>query len=411
MKKEFYKSPFTKIIFAFLSFVLLVVITSCENEVTPSLYSDKPEGSTPVISSVDPPSDGLAGVTLITITGQNFSEDPSKNFVYFDGTRAAALETSTTRIVVRAPEVIKQGIKIKIAVHGAELFSNDWTFNLAAAISLVYPFKDFEDPYAITVDNQGNIFMSLVSDNVGQGILKLTPDGTLSNFAPKGGETFYNGIKVYESGSGTILYGVRNVRAVFEIKEGTAPRAIAMPESAARLLDLDFDAEKNIWTGGQGGKIYRISLPDESNKSFDFAINFTSLRIYNDYIYVNGETATESGVWRIQIISKDELGAPEKVFSFSDHFNIASDKITAITFSADGEMFLGTNTSAGIIRVLPDGSFAAWYPGLITPPIVSLAWDTGVNLYYSQGKLASGQTQEIYKINMERLGAPYNGRN
>ncbi len=44
-------------------------------------------------------------------------------------------------------------------------------------------------------------------------VKKLTPEGELLDFAPKGGETFYFGLQYGPDG---ILYGVRGVRAVFK---------------------------------------------------------------------------------------------------------------------------------------------------------------------------------------------------
>jgi hypothetical protein len=57
-----------------------------------------------------------------------------------------------------------------------------------------------------------------------------------------------------------------------------------------------------------------------------------------------------------------------------------------------------------------DGSFSNWYPGVVTGPIASFAWDTGSFLYYVRKVVGETQTQKIMRINMVTEGAPYYGR-
>lgn len=416
MKKIIYNAIIKSVIAnTFLALTILFVFASCNEELTPSLWEDQPEGATPVITEVSPANKALAGVTIVTIKGSNFLADASKDFVYFGGKKASILSASPTELVVKAPDITGD-LKIKVAVFGAELFSNEIPYKLLAAVENVYPFKEFELPYAIAIDASNNIFFSLVSDNQGKGIMKLAPDGTLTNFAPKGGETFYNSIKV---GPGGKIYGVRNVRAVFEISEGTAPVAWSATETSLKFVDLDFDAAKNIWTGGAGGKIYRFTSATDK-KGFDFDKEITALRVFNDgvkeYLFVATTSSTEKAVYRMEIVSKDELGTPEKYFDFSANFDILTKSITAITFSQDGDLFLGLNTSETIVVVHPDRTFSSWYPGLIKEPVINFTWDNGNNLYYSRGKIAdaSGKIisqQSIIRVDMEKPGAPYYGRN
>jgi len=416
MKKIFYNSK-NKKHFASVLILLSILLTfaACNEDVTPSLWEEKPKGDTPVITSVTPANKALAGVTTITIKGQNFLADASKNFVYFGSAQATIISASSTELVVKAPD-IKGDLKIKIAVFGAELFSNEIDYSLEAAVESVYGFKEFELPYAIALDANNNIYFSLVSDNIGKGIMKLTPDGTLTNFAPKGGETFYNAIKV---GPNNKVYGVRNARAVFEIAENTAPVAWSATESSLKFVDLDFDSQKNIWTAGSGGKIYRFTSSTDK-KGFDFAKDITALRVFNDgtdeYLYVATTSSTEKAIYRMKIVSKDELGAAEKYFDFSANFDILTKSISAITFSQDGDLFLGLNSSETIVIVRPDKSFSVLYTGLIKEPVLSFSWGNDNNLYYSRGKLTNVDgtilsQQLIIKVNVEKLGAPYYGRN
>ncbi len=396
------KKIYFNIVLISTAFIFLLLVNSCSDELTPSLYEDKPPGATPVISSVDPPESALAGITTITITGENFSATPENNLVFFNSSEAEILTASETQLVVKAPNIVGEGINLKIAVYKVELFSNTINYTLESAIAEPYAFKDFEDPYAITVDSEENIFLSFVETNVGQGVNKLTPAGELTNFAPKGGETFYNGLKY---AGNDVLYGARGVRAIFEITEGNSPATYAVFDNGTTMLDLDFDKDKNLWVGGTGGKLYRVPANSSGTsdwKSFDFEPSIVSIRIFNDNLYA----AASDAVWQIPIISSDSLGTATKYFDLSASY--PSVRALAIEFSADGTLFIGTDNENPIIAVHPDLSHEEWYPGVLTPPASKFVWGNGQHLYYTVG--ATG-ARTIIKLNMERNGAPHYGRN
>ena len=123
-------------------FILLLLVNSCTNDVTPSLYSDQPPGETPVINSVDPPDKALAGISNITITGENFSTTADNNLVFFNAAPAEILSASATQLVVKAPNIVGEGINLKIAVHKVELFSNTVSYTLESALSDLAPSTD-----------------------------------------------------------------------------------------------------------------------------------------------------------------------------------------------------------------------------------------------------------------------------
>ena len=61
--------------------------------------------------------------------------------------------------------------------------------------------------------------------------------------------------------------------------------------------------------------------------------------------------------------------------------------------------------------VYPDGSFGTWYVSQILPDIISFSWHAdGTHLYATRSAVANVSTANIYKIDMERLGAPEYGR-
>lgn len=406
MKTNNMKLKINKYVGLIISMVLIsIILSSCENEITPSLWEDKPKGETPVINTLLPSNLALAGVTNITIFGANFSTDAQKNIVYFNSEKAEILESFSDKLIVKAPNLISNDVKIKIAVQGVELFSNDYNYQLIAAVSEVYPFKTFEQAFAMTTDKAGNLYFSMVSDNIGQGIKKITTDGKFENFAPKGSETFYTGLRYGNDGA---LYGVRNLRAVFRVAQGVAPTTFAVLDNGVALFDLDFDKNNNLWTGGSGGKIFSVTST-KVIKSFTFEPRISSMRVFEDYLYVSASTETEENIWRFKINSADNLGSAEKYFEFTKNLVLPAYSIKSITFAKNGDLFIGTNSNKMLIRVKPDGTSSEWYKGLLYTPFVNMTWGPDANLYFSRG-LTDKQTQSIIKVNMEQLGAPYYGR-
>lgn len=406
-------------IISIISTIALMLLISCTPDTTPSLYSDTDGGATPVISSIEP-AQGLAGVTEITISGENFSTEVADNFVYFGPLRATILNASETEIRVLAPDLVQDSISVKIAIAGVENFSNSELYKLDAAVAEVFPFLGFQQPYAVTTDEIGNLYISLTESGGGKGIKKITPDGEMFDFAPKGGETFFWSMK-YKTG-GT-LYGVRGVRALFEITEGNASAIFAVFDNGTSMSDLDFDKDQNIWTAGKGGKIYRVT-PEKDIKSFDFEDDVTAVRIFNDYLYLVAKSDDGQNIIRMPIVSSDSLGAAEVYFQFSANVE-AGTEVKSFTFSALGQMFIATAGIAGsvdpmnpIMYVNSDGTFGTWYPDLIGSFASTITWGTGVNAYMIRDKFVKVVgaedvtvfTQTVLRLNMEQIGAPEYGR-
>ncbi len=180
------KNIFSRLFLIAIAGVISIILLSCDTDTTPTVYEDLPNGAQPVITSVDPPDSALAGVTEITINGSNFSADESKTFVYFNEVVAEFIEISSTKLVVKAPNIVDDTVSIKISVRGAPLFSKTYMLSLKPAVSQVLNFQDFELPYAITTDSENNLYLNLVSNGLSTGISKITTSGVLEEFAPKG---------------------------------------------------------------------------------------------------------------------------------------------------------------------------------------------------------------------------------
>ena len=173
MKKNNYSSVLLKRSYSIIvSLVLLFLINSCDTDVTELVEPPDNSGKTPIIESVDPPNEALAGITVLTITGRNFSPVKELNLVRFDGVDnnidpiSEVLEATTTQLKVRVPLLIKDSVTIRVAISGdnqSNVFDDPYYINLVPAVIEVRSFLEEELPYGIATDNMGNLFISTFS--------------------------------------------------------------------------------------------------------------------------------------------------------------------------------------------------------------------------------------------------------
>jgi hypothetical protein len=382
----------------------LVLVIGCDTSGT-SIYDEDPAlRPDPQVSGIEPPNSAFAGVGTVTINGSNFSSVPDSNLVYFDGTQALVLEASPSRLVVESPNLPKEGIRVKVAVVGAENFSNEVSYTLEAAVEEFGGVADFEEPFAMTSDAEGNLYVSMFANGASVGIQQVTPDGTRSAFIDS--DFPWNALAFKDDG---YIYGVRGVRAVFRFPIDGGPREnwAILSDNSARLQALAFDDAGNAWTAGRGTEtIYRIDPVDDVSAdniaTFGFAPDVRALAVFDGALYAAGTDEQGGGVWRIPI-SGDALGTPERFFSFPE--SAGPVEPLALAFAANGDLFVGTDVDDPVWLVMPDGTGAPYFPGLLTPPARSLAWGTGTNLFMSQGDSEAAEGR-IIRISAQRERVP-----
>lgn len=388
-----------------IAVLCLLLLGSCDNPKTGSLFdanagSPKPQ---PTLTSVSP-STALAGTSILTITGTNFSAVKDENVVYFNTTSAQILTASATQLTVLAPNVAMDSIKIRVQVFGADLFSNTLLCKLAAAVAEFGNLSSLEEPYGIATDAAGNLFASLTSNGAGIGVKQFTPDGVRTDFAPAGGVTIWSSMKL---GPGGVMFAARTQRALFTITQG-ASSSIWAQVTGSSMYDFDFDKDGNIWVVGNNSNIYRFT-PAKVSKSFPFVANLRSARVYNGYLYVGGRVDPTEGVWRFKIVSADSLGPAEKYYDLTARSGYSQGGgVYAITFNTDGDMYLGTDGPDAVLVVHTSGAVEQLYPGLFQPQTLLFAWGKGSTLYAV--RTGSTATHVILRINTQKTGAPYYGR-
>lgn len=174
--------------------------------------------------TIEPSSGGLAGITVLTINGSNFSSDQSKNAVFFNGVKGEVLSATSTQLKVRPPNVISDSVQVKASVFKVENFSNIVFYKLAPAAVEIFKFDPANSgtPYGITVDANENVYTS-VAKQTNAGIYKVDPQGHLSLWARKDAESFFNSLTM---GPSDVIYATRRVRAIFQVSEGIPSNAL-----------------------------------------------------------------------------------------------------------------------------------------------------------------------------------------
>ena len=390
--------------------IFLQSLSGCKNDYPDSVYNpDAPPGATPVIASLSPEGEALAGVGIITITGQNFSATPEENFVFFDAMKAGILEASTTQLVVRAPNLVSDSVSVKIAVDRVELFSAPFIYSLIPAVEvfgrLENAGQDATQAFGIAVDLNENVYVSVT----GKQIKKVAPDGTTTLFAEP---TFLqaNALRIGPAGG---LYAVSAAGRVRKVSVfSTSGTESTLASFTKTPVDLDFDEAGNLWVA-LVDEIHIIKPDNSKNLVASYAADLNAIRVYNGFLYVAGRDNATSAptLWRSQI-QGDALGASEVVLDGASAIWLEDADILSFTFSAAGEIFLGTTHPSGIFVYTSDGDHSELYPGLLEPNIYSLVWGNA-NLMYAMRQTVNpdlGDVSKLLKIDLARNGAPYYGR-
>ena len=399
-----------------------VLMMGCKDDPPASIYnSNKAFGAQPVIDTIiSSTSTAFANISRLTIKGRNFSTVTAENIIYFDLTKPTKVySTTSTQIEILAPLLVKDSIAVTMRVVGAEKYSAPKYFSLTAGVMDFGGFGTGEESIGLACDTAGNVYSSVVGPTGnGLGVRRIFPGGldtAKETYAPSGGFKNFQNMKM---GPNNVLYGLRLPHTIYTIAaKGSTPALwVTGPAgsllAAAYIFDFDFSksgADYYIWGGGNDTAIYRIKVSDKSIKTYSFTGLMRSIRVYNNNLYVAAKVDSTEGVWKFPIDVNNDLGAGSLYFNLSElpGYGFNGPEADAITFSSDGDMFLGTSRADAILLVHSSTSYEVYYQGLLQPKPIAFAWGKGPYLYYSRGGDA---THIIIKINTLKTSAPYYGR-
>lgn len=385
-----------------------------DNPYTTGDFEAGDEAGQPVITSMEPADEALAGVSIITIKGQNLYAEEDRLFVYFNGEKAEILSAEESQLVVKAPNLVQDDLRVQVTT-AHPLHSEYVYYDLKPTVSVPYEFTENEIPYAIAINENEEILVSMTEFGAGAGVKSFTPGTKPAEWAPSGAETKWDALKIGADGN---LYGTKNKRGIWQIVKGEAPenRPYAYQGFTDNIVDLDFDSNGIIWAVG-GNNLYSVQS-DKTITKFAGDGKNTAVRVYDGYIYL----ISANNVVRYEIISATEVGEMEMYFEFASEFTLGT--ANTLTFGEDGIMYLATNLDEPILAVYPDKTYEELYPGVVRQAelsgsdenyISSFSWGNDVFLYATYNlKIGSGEdaTTEttVLKINMQQQGAPHYGR-
>ncbi|MCK4579344.1 MAG: IPT/TIG domain-containing protein [Candidatus Marinimicrobia bacterium] len=399
--------------------LLILCIACTETSYPDSLWNpDESEAPDPVITAVEPVEGVLGGVEEITISGENFSDDSDLNKVHIGGSRARVLSSTATQLVVLAPDLAGDSLKVHVATIGAYLFDVYDPYELFDPVINYGEFhktKDRKsaDAFGLAVDSLENLYVSVSPKQ----IIRVDPQGVPTLYATIDASKF----DFMCMGPGGYLYGLLSQKYILRVlPEGTAIEVYQTPE---KIIQLDFGSDGIAYAAGGGGKVFRLttdgSISEAASYPWDVTIN--TIRVFGDYVYTAGFFAGNdtvnfiAGIWRHRIISGNTLlGDPELVFDWGSFAGKFGPVINDMTFTGTGDLLLAASEEIALYILkepYDQNSPQQFYPfvGELEPPINAIVWGQGRYAYINY-KPSDADTRTVKRVTMTVDGAPYWGR-
>ncbi|MGC8594818.1 MAG: IPT/TIG domain-containing protein [Candidatus Kryptoniota bacterium] len=383
---------------------ILGTINGCKPQETPSLYDPNWKSlPQPIVDSLSPGSGAINGLDTIKIYGQNFSSNTQEDVVFLNSAIATVVFASPTRLDITAPSSVSgDSVQVRVSVIGAEKFSPVKYYRIRPGVSAFGNLLANEAAYSVAVDANGNLLASLAASGASEGIALFKPDGTRQNYITDTKSAIYwNSMRV---GPGGYVYAVKGLGAIYRYGPGATGSQATLWVAITRtgtLVDIDFDANKNLWAGGNNPSIYMVTQTKQV-KSFAFNGNVRGLRVYNGYLYIAAIVGGNSQIYRAQIVG-DSITTPQVYFNMSG----VNANATSLTFSNSGNMYVGLDGGAGLIVVPPGGSTYtapyASFSSILSNGIISLTMTPDGTLYAASGINA------LLRILTHESGALYYG--
>lgn len=365
----------------------------------------------PVISAMVPAGAAPAGVTEIAIQGENFSTDPGDLAVYFNAVQATIRSSAVDRITVNRPNIIGDSLTVKVVHRSALLPAAFSPYRLEAVYSVMDLVLPTQIVQGIDLDRDETLYINTLDGSSNKLLLKI----------PQGGQPSDMGLLRYTAtdqkvGPGGFLYLFVGQADVYRVAvDGTGP--VKWAKAPKKPNYGDFDENGNLYAAGKKTDLITIRMDASSalaGKYADFDIR--CVRVFDGHVYtlsqyLGADTSAfpALAIWRNRILSADgQLGDSELVQDWSS-CEYSSSTPYCITFSAGGDMVIGTDNADPILVRKPTGEIEPLYPTILFPTVYQLAWGSG-NFLYANVK-DSQEAKNIVRIEVSGAGAPYYGRN
>lgn len=386
--------------------VLLAVITtgliSCKDG--NSVYNPdyEPTETDPVITNITPERGYLAGVDSVHIIGENFASEIDSMIINFGGSPGIIKRASKTELIVR-PGIIHSDtpedlLDVKVAVRGAENFSDPFRYYLAQPFGTYYGLVSQDNPTSsVAIDEQNNIYTIIENGGVIR-YTRITPDGTVTQDLTRyPGETREGGAFPTDSTmrftaytsmvvapSGNLLLAQQGLRAIFQKTFGDDLREsvwTASSDGDLQIRDMIFDNNGFLWVVGFGSNaVHRFNASSRDESTFPLAGEFSSVAFFSNenQLFVGGEINGGQKVWKFDIDGNGNIGQGELYFDFGEYYE---GTVSDMVFASNGELLItagvlaeGVDRDASIVRVFPDGKHQLLFEGMLKPGAFDITW-------------------------------------
>lgn len=385
---------------------LIVIFAGCNNFDEPDVINNTnqtyPEN--PQITGIIPSDSAIAGVREIQILGHNFAVNGSDtNWVFIGGEPALIKSVTADKIIVHRPSASGDDMTIAVVIPSALGTAQLNNYKIEEPIS---EFGDFSrenyDLMAIEVDQNENLYIASR-----RRILHLTSDGVyLTQLLSLGSK--FAGITDIKLGPGGLLYVLTGDKELYtlNLESGADEIYSKFSQDAERF---DFDVNNNIYGGYKRGLFVIKSDKTESSTGYYSGVNILEVRVVGNYVYV----LTADKLSRNPILDSDgAVGETEVVVNLDSQSDLQNCEFKSVNFSASGDvLFAIRGHNRYSLFILEEGSLNPFYAIDIIPQTVDqIIWGSGRYLYLNRGITLERDSVRLYRMGMESLGSPYNGR-
>ena len=404
-------------IMSLLSLFLLCFI-GCEYDGPKAVWSPNPTGDpVPVITTVAPPGEAIAGVAKIKIMGENFSPIFEENQVFFNNVEVDLKTCSETELSVYRPNLVNDDVTIRVVVRKALQDAELPSYGVAETTEKISDIRDLGTFNTIVVDHNENVFIHTNKKEY----YELQDNGDFEKVM----STLPRSVYDLKLGPDNVVYVGRDDKYLMKAIPGETAFVKWAQGLPAKVKYIDFDENLNIYAGGKRSGIV-IVHPDESSVALGGyeQHDIVGVRIYNGDLYVAAFYLGENGlgddgldlpfgIYRHKINSDGTLGERETFVDWSQTGSFAETTFSDFEFDEDGILLVATDGGVGndldpMMMVYPDGSIDTFYKGgILTGPILGMAWGENETLYFVK---PSDNIYTLHKMGMAKRCAPRYGR-
>jgi sugar lactone lactonase YvrE len=324
------------------------LLTACEGPDQPTYDKNNPDPNPAGLAAavIDSLSPNLAYLKdIITINGQGFNSNPKFNVVSFGSYVGTVMEATPTMLNVQAPNVSDETVNVKVAVKGAEFWSNELEFTFKPAVERID--EEIVWPNGVAVDSEENVYVGSASDEV---IYKITPDHEKTEFTqvPISG--------AMEFGPDGYLYVcLQNDNKIVRVSpDGETVEDVVEVDAP---IDFDWDANKNMYVVSNSIGIVTFNSAG-TQMEVDSIASPKCVRVFGNHVYV-------SDIWDGNILRYEITASGlenEEVF-------LEGDSPLGIEFDADGTMYYTEAWETSLYTVSPDGDTDVLFEGQLETPM------------------------------------------